>query len=202
MITNAVIQQDPKFLVTPVDGDINVVERNAKIAKSVLEYFWKRTEATATLRDMTQDMVILGNGFGKTGWSYSEVTVDRTSNDVTLEASDLISAAQDIAQETGQPIDQNTMNEIINTVSLTQQLVELDEPYLEYVSPFDMFLPANARRLNNTRWVAQRMRLPLEELKSNPNFDKKAIDVLNPDTGYSDPSTIANYESQFTNGRI
>ena len=196
MITNSVIQQDPKFLVTPVGGDINVVERNAKIAKSVLEYFWNRTEATATLRDMTQDMVILGNGFGKTGWSYSEVTVDRTSNDVTLEASDLISAAQDIAQETGQPIDQNTMNEIINTVSITQQLVELDEPYLEYVSPFDMFLPANARRLNNTRWVAQRMRVPLEEIKNNTNFDKKAIDVIKPDTGFADPSTIANYESQ------
>lgn len=196
MITNSVIQQDPKFLVTPVGGDINVVERNAKIAKSVLEYFWQRTEATATLRDMTQDMVILGNGFGKTGWSYSEVTVDRTANDVTLEASDLVSAAQDIALETGQPIDQNTMNEIINTVSITQQLVELDEPYLEYVSPYDMFLPANARRLNNTRWVSQRMRIPVEEIKNNPIFDKKATEVLKPDTGYSDPATIANYESQ------
>lgn len=196
MITNSVIQQDPKFLVTPVGGDINVVERNAKIAKNVLEYFWQRTEATATLRDMTQDMVILGNGFGKTGWSYSEVTTDRTANDVTLEASDLISAAQDIAMETGQPIDQNTMNEIINTVSITQQMVELDEPYLEYVSPFDMFLPANARRLNSTRWVAQRMRVPVEELKSNPNFDKNAVESIKPDTGYSDPSTIANYESQ------
>jgi hypothetical protein len=196
MITNSVIQQDPKFLVTPVGGDINVVERNAKIAKSVLEYFWQRTEATATLRDMTQDMVILGNGFGKTGWSYSEVTTDRTANDVTLEASDLIAAAQDIAQETGQPIDQNTMNEIINTVSITQQMVELDEPYLEYVSPYDMFLPANARRLNSTRWVAQRMRVPVEEIKNNPNFNKDAAEFIKPDTDYSDPSTIANYENQ------
>jgi hypothetical protein len=195
MIINSVIQQDPKFLVVPVGGNIDIIERNAKIAKNVLDYFWQRTEATSTLRDMTQDMVILGNGFGKTGWSYSEVTVDRTANDVTLEANDLIQAAQDIALETGTPIDQNTMNEIINTVSITQQMVEIDEPYLEYVSPYDVFLPANARRLNTTRWVAQRIRVPLEELKANQNFDKDAIENITPDTGYSDPSTIANYES-------
>ena len=196
MIINSVVQRDPKFVVTPVGGDVTVVERNAKIANSVLDYFWKRTDSTSTLRDMTQDMIILGNGFGKTGWSYSEATVDRTAESVALETSDIISAAQEISLETGVPLDENTINEIVQSVSVTQQLVELDEPYLEYVSPYDMFLPANARRMNTARWVCQRMRIPLDEIRNNPLFDKKAVEDLKADTSYTDPSTYMNYEQQ------
>jgi hypothetical protein len=196
MIINSVVQRDPKFVVTPVGGDVTVVERNAKIANSVLDYFWKRTDSTSTLRDMTQDMIILGNGFGKTGWSYSEATVDRTAESVALETSDIISAAQEISLETGVPLDENTINEIVQSVSVTQQLVELDEPYLEYVSPYDMFLPANARRMNTARWVCQRMRIPLYEIRNNPLFDKKAVEDLKADTSYTDPSTYMNYEQQ------
>lgn len=196
MIINSVVQRDPKFVVTPVGGDVSVIERNAKIANSVLDYFWKRTDATSTLRDMTQDMVILGNGFGKTGWSYSEATVDRTAESITLETADIVSAAQEIALETGVPLDQNTINEIVQSVSVTQQLVELDEPYLEYVSPYDMFLPANSRRMNTARWVCQRMRIPLDEIRANTLFDKKAIEDIKADTSYTDPSTYMNYEQQ------
>ena len=195
MIINSVTQRDPKFVVTPQGGDVNVIERNAKIAETVLSYFWKRTDATHTLRDMAQDMVILGNGFGKTGWSYSEATVDRTSGEAALEAQDLISAAQEVASETGVPLDQNTINQIVESVSMTQQLVEVDEPFIEYVSPYDMFLPANARRLNSARWVAQRIRIPIEEIKENTLFDKAAVDALVPDTGYLDPVTVAQYEA-------
>lgn len=196
MIINSVVQRDPKFLVTPVGGDVAVVERNAKIANSVLDYFWQRTEATSTLRDMTQDMVILGNGFGKTGWSYNETTVDRTADQMSLDAADLVSAAQEIAMESGVPLDEGTINQIVESVSVTQQLVEIDEPYLEYVSPYDVFLPANARRMNTTRWVCQRMRVPLEEIRNNPNFDKKAVEDINADTSYTDASTYQNYEQQ------
>ena len=195
MIVNSVVSRDPKFVVTPTGGDEQVVERNARIAKNVLEYFWKRTDATSTLRDITQDMIVLGNGFGKTGWSYSETTVDRTPEEQGLEVNDLVMAAQEVAMEQGMPLDENTVAEIVKSVSVTQQLVATDEPYLEYVSPYDVYLPANARRINNTRWIAQRMRLPIEELKSNTMFNSKAVEDIKMDTGYSDPTTIQQYEN-------
>lgn len=195
MIVNSVVSRDPKFVVTPVGGDIETVERNAMIAKNILDYFWKRTEATATLRDITQDMVILGNGFGKVGWSYSEATVDKTKGEVGIEVSDLVSAAQEVSQETGMPLDQNTINEIVESVTMTQNLVEVDEPFLEYVSPYDMLLPADSRRLNTSRWVAQKIRVPLEDIKANTLFDKEAVDNVKPDTGYTDPGTLQQYEN-------
>lgn len=209
MITNTVVSRDPKFVVIPTGGDEAVVETNARVAKNLLEYFWKRADATNTLRDMTQDMVILGNGFGKVGWSYSETTVDKTPETASLEQSDLLMAAQEVANESGMPIDENTVNDIVKSVSLTEQLVEIDEPYLEYVSPYDILLPANARRLNTARWVAQKIRLPIDELQANPNFNKEARDNLKIDTGFTDPTTMATYENSeealpkvFTNATV
>jgi len=196
MVINSVAARDPKFVVTPVGGDLAVIERNANIARAVLEYFWKRTDATATLRDVTQDMVLLGNGFAKIGWAYSESTLDRTGDDVMAEVQSLMSAAQEVAAETGMFMDEATVAEIVDSVSLNQQLVEVDEPYVEYVSPYDVFLPANARRMNTSRWVCQRVRLPIAEIQNNPMFDKKAAENLTPDTGYADPTTVALYEQK------
>ena len=79
---------------------------------------------------------------------------------------------------------------------MNQQLVEEDEPYVEYVSPYDVFLPANARRMNTARWVAQRIRLPLSEVKANDLFDQTAVKDLKPDTGYLDPLTLVQYEER------
>jgi len=196
MIINTVSARDPKFVVTPVGGDIEVIERNALIAKTILEYFWKRADATATLRDMTQDMVILGNGFAKIGWAYSESTQNRTPEDVDYEITDLVASAQETAMEMGVELDDATVAEIVESVSVNQQLVEEDEPYVEYVSPYDVFLPASARRMNTARWVAQRVRLPLSEVQANELFDKDAVKDLKPDTGYLDPITLIQYEER------
>lgn len=194
MVVNTVTARDPKMLVTPLGGDVAVIERNARVAQEVLGYFWQRTDATSVLRDMTQDCVLLGNGFAKIGWSYSESTSDRTPDEMVLEVTDLVAAAREVASEYGEPLDDAMLQEIVESVSLTNHLVEVDEPFTEYVSPYDLFVPANARRLNSSRWIAQRLRLPIEDLKANDMFDKKAREDIKADTGYADPTTMAKFE--------
>jgi len=193
MLINSVVARDPKLLVTPLGGDVNMVERAGKIAQGVLEYFWRRTDATDVLRDMTQDMVVLGNGFAKVGWAYSESTRDFTDEDKSAFAESAAEAFTDIM---GQVPDEMTVEEIVNSVSLTESIIELDEPYVEYVSPYDVLVPANARRINQSRWVAQRLRLPIEELKANPMFDQEAIESLTPDTAFAEPWTLERYEER------
>ena len=80
LIINSVTSRDPKFVVTPVGGDEVVIEKNATIAKAVLDYYWKRSAATDVLRDMTQDMVVIGNGFCKVGWSSHSKLNSSTHN--------------------------------------------------------------------------------------------------------------------------
>tara|TARA_R110000868_G_scaffold44558_3_gene148640 strand:+ start:477 stop:2408 length:1932 start_codon:yes stop_codon:yes gene_type:complete len=196
LIINSVTARDPKLIVTPIGGDETVIEQNATIAKAVLDYFWRRTASTDVLRDMTQDMVVIGNGFCKVGWSYSESTSDRTDDDIASEVDELMQTAIEVAEELGTPLDDDAIAEIVKSVSLTNNLVETDEPFVEYVSPYDMYVPANARRLNSTRWIAQKLRLPIEELKANKLFDKKAVSEIVPDTGYAERETIQRYEDQ------
>lgn len=194
LVINSVAARDPKFDVTPIGGDQAVIERNAKIAKAVLDYFWRRSAATDVLRDMTQDMVVLGNGFAKVGWSYSETVSNTSDEDLLNNINDLMMAAEEVAAEMGGMVDEAMMQEIVESVALTESLVEVDEPYVEYVSPYDIFVPNNARRLNSTRWIAHRLRLPVEDLRNNPLFDKQAVADLKSDTGYVDPTTLAKYE--------
>jgi hypothetical protein len=196
LIINSVTARDPKLIVTPLGGDEAVIEKNATIAKAVLEYFWRRTAATDVLRDMTQDMVVIGNGFCKVGWSYAETTTDRTDEDIAAEVDELMATAIEVAQELGTPLDDAAIAEIVKSVSLTNQLVETDEPFVEYVSPYDIYVPANARRINATRWIAQKLRLPVADLKANKLFDKEAVEGIVPDTGYAERETIARYEDQ------
>jgi hypothetical protein len=194
LMVNSVAARDPKFVITPTGGDPEVVERNSAVARGILDYFWPRTDATSVLRDMTQDMVVLGNGFAKVGWAYTSTQLNRDGSDVALETADLVLSAQEVAGEFGLPVDEDTIREIVEGVALTEELVEEDEPYAEYVSPYDIFVPPDARRMNQVRWVAQRLRLPLEEVRENPMFNKAALDDLSADTGYADAGTISQYE--------
>ena len=196
LIINSVTARDPKLIVTPLGGDQMVVERNATIAKAVLEYFWRRTESTSVMRDMTQDMVVLGNGFCKVGWAYSTSTEDRTAEDITAEVDELMAAATEVAAEMGAMLTEADITEIVKSVALTNELAEVDEPFVEYVSPYDIYVPANARRIGNSRWIAQKLRLPVAELKANKMFNKQAVEDIVPDTGYAERETLERYEEQ------
>jgi hypothetical protein len=190
LVINSVAARDPKFVVTPVGGDPLVVEQNGVVAKAVLDYFWKRADATSVLRDMTQDMVILGNAFAKVGWAYSETTRDRTSEEMMVQTDEALAAASELGLMDNGMMDQEFVDQIVEAVSLTEQIVETDEPYVEYVSPYDIYVPADARRINTSRWVCQRVRLPKDEVEANELFDKDAIEMLRVDTSYADPATL------------
>lgn len=195
LIINSVSARDPKFVITPMGGNPAVVEQNGVIAKAVLDYFWKRADATSVLRDMTQDMVIVGNAFAKVGWSYSAETRDRTNEEISIDTNEILTAASELSTEYGVSLTEADISEMLDAVQLTEQLVESDEPFVEYVSPYDMFLPADARRMNQTRWVCQRVRLPKDELEASELFDRKAVEDLKTDTAYADEATRNMYET-------
>ena len=190
LVINSVAARDPKFVITPVGGDPAVVENNSVVAKAVLDYFWKRSDATAVLRDMTQDMVITGNSFAKVGWAYTESTRDRTADEVSVQTDEAMAAAEEMGYGQGGMLDQELVDQIVEAVAITEQIVETDEPYVEYVSPYDMYLPADSRRMNTSRWVCQRIRVPKDEIEENDMFDKKAVENLITDTSYADPATL------------
>lgn len=158
----SIVARDPKHLAEPLSGGRDG-EKVAKTAEAVVSYFWKRTQATAELRDATQDALLLGNGFLKTGWAHRE----RDAEDGDPEWQEAQALAAELAFEGVES----------DLLDLSSHVVELDEPYVEYASPYDLFVPPNANRMETVRWVCHRVTLPVDEVEANEAFDS-SVDVV------------------------
>jgi hypothetical protein len=165
--------RDPRPVSVPLTGgqDAEVV---AKLTEAVCEYFWNRSNGTRTLRDMVQDFVVLGNGVCKVDWAYveeeievdPEVIEERLSLALALDATSAVAEGREPAEA----------EEIRKYLSTTEARVLADEPYIAYMRPYDLIVPINARRLDETRWAAQRIIAPLDEVRDRfPGKNVKAL---------------------------
>lgn len=168
LIVSSVTARDPKHIATPLGGG-DEAEVAAKVAEQVVDYYWLRTHATEKLGDATWDLVRLGNGFLKIGWAHESFEEDRDELEIAEEFAELVAADAQLSDLEGTEL--TDLAALGEHVALTNTVIERDEPYVEYVSPYDVFVPPNARRMNETRWVAQRVTLPVDEILANDAYD-------------------------------
>jgi hypothetical protein len=65
--------------------------------------------------------------------------------------------------------------EIEDGVTLETELVIVeDRPFVERVSPFDVFVDPDATSVEKCKWVAQRIRRPLEDVRSDKRYNRQA----------------------------
>jgi predicted RNA-binding Zn ribbon-like protein len=170
--------RDPRPTAIPLSGGENM-EVASKITEAVCEYFWIRSNGTMTLRDMVQDFIVLGNGVAKVDWAYVEEEVELDPADVEeqLNAAVALDAMSALA-EGREPSD---TEEIRKYLATTEAKVLSDEPYIAYMRPYDLFVPQNSRRIDETRWAAQRLIVPVDELRERfPGANIRSI-PLSPD---------------------
>jgi hypothetical protein len=130
------------------------------------------------MRDMAQDLVVLGNGFCKVGWTHIESEVAKPDEQFDAELGEVIEAEGMLARGEGRA-ELAPLEDLEQYVPVTELMVEEDEPFVEYVSPYDIFFPENSRRIDDCRWIAQRVVLPVDEVKANPmlsNTDDLVMD--------------------------
>jgi len=187
LMCTSIVSRDPQMLVTPIGGQTEETEANAVFAQAVLQYFWKRTDATDDVKSATEDMLKLGNGFVKVGWEY-------VGSEERVKPEDLEAEGMDIVDEEGNSYLDGSMFEEGDKVQFTYQRIELDDPFVEYVSPYDIFVPKDARRLDQARWVAQRLRLPLLELRERFGEDAP----IQVDVAVASDALVSSYQNQTT----
>lgn len=178
IIQESVIARDPKLICEPIGGG-EVAELTRATSEGVLSYFWKRASATDHLRDATMDAVRLGSGFVKTAWTHLETERDLSDDERALRVEELVN------QELEQASREFRMAEIEpleKSVPYTESLVIRSEPFVEYVSPYDVFVPVNTRRMDDARWVAQRLTLPVDEILANPEYDISEEELVRDNT--------------------
>jgi len=174
IIQESVIARDPKLICEPLGGG-ETAEYNRETSESVLRYFWRRAAATDQLRDATADAVRLGSGFVKIGWSHLEDERELPEEEREFRTRQLVSEELAAAEQDGRFA---RIEELDKSVPHTERRVIRSEPFVEYVSPYDVFVPINTRRLEETRWIVHRLTLPVDEILANPEFDASEEEIV------------------------
>lgn len=171
VIAPAIAVNYPKITVNAVNPD-NAAQ--AVIAEAVVNYWWKHRDIKDEFRRAVKDLLIMGHGWIKTGYRFVE---------------------ESAVGEEGDDNDPQSGGEAQpNTVILT------DSPFAERVSPFDVFIDSDATSMHDAKWIAQRIRRPIADVKSDKRYNKAArddVEVMAVSRYSEDPSARKVYDKNY-----
>ena len=176
IILASVVSREPQFLVTPIAGGPEA-EKGAETAEALVNYFWRRLRITRELRDATADAIRLGSGFVKVGWTHLETEEELSSLDFDEQVGDEYERRRLDAMLRGEEFS-DSIETLHSSLPHSYMRVIKSEPFVSYVSPYDIFVPQNGRRMEDLSWVVQRVTLPVDEILSNPEFDIEESDLI------------------------
>lgn len=171
----SIVARDPQLIAVPIGGG-PIAEQNAQTAENLLSFQWRRARATDKLRDATQDMLILGNGFLKVSWDFVEEERDLEE----WERAEAAVEAQTLERGFALLEDRDEQDIEALKAQIRQTAVEVlrNEPFVEWVSPYDLFVPPNARRIMDAPWVCHRVSMPKDEVLKNPAYTIEEEDLV------------------------
>lgn len=139
----------------------------AEITETVLNYWWRHYNIRPQFRRAVKDFLIIGHGWLKCGYKYSEKLVNPGPAPVadTPDSSVMDGEGYDSVPDLDRSED---------PISTEIILVETDRPFVERVSPFDIFVDPDATSLEDARWIAQRIRRLVSDVKKDERFEKSA----------------------------
>jgi len=191
----------PKITVqanNPEDRD------RAVFAEAVINYLWRHHDFRTPYRRAVKDFLIFGHGWVKVGWKFveQEQTVSDTERDIMLKQG--ISEADKFVME--QPelsLEIPTNPEIEANLPETIMKIVEDQPFVERISPFDIYVDPDATCMADAKWIAQRIVRPLEMAKKDkrykPSARKRLSVSIDPDL-YS--KTDREEKAQFTDDQV
>lgn len=150
-------------------------DAKAVISEAVLDWLWKTNDVGDEFRRAVKDMLIVGHGWVKTGWRLSQSMVERPTDEIDAEfAAKVTEAEQYAAANPEMAGSMPTDDEIMAAIPTTKLTVTEDRPFVERVSPHDMFVDPDATSLNDAAWVAQRVIRPLDEVRKDKTYEASA----------------------------
>lgn len=191
VIAPSVAVNYPKIVVQATSQEN--VDR-AAFVEAVVNYLWRHHNFRTPFRAAVKDFLIFGHGWVKVGWKFieQEQSISENERDVLIEEaiaeSDL--AAMDSPELAG---DLLTDEEIMANIPSSLSRIVEDQPFLERISPFDIFVDPAATHMEDAKWIAQRIVLPLEEAQNDKRFKPAARKRLSADNGYRGDLTDRDY---------
>jgi hypothetical protein len=160
VIAPSVAVNNPKITISARKGDD---ADKALLAELVVNYYWKHAKFQPQVRLAVNDALMVGHGWVKCGHKYKADPIVAVADSDDLETV----PAEDPKHE-----DQPCAD--------TEQIVTEDRPFVERVSFFDVFVDPGARHPSELRWIAQRIRRVLSDVKQDKSYKASARRKLEP----------------------
>ena len=180
VIAPSVSVNHPKIVVTPNSPDDQ--DRSAFV-EAVVNHLWKHHDFRKPFRRAVKDFLIFGHSWVKVGWKFleQERRLGEAERDEMFE--EALGEVDQFAMEEpemagGLPTDE----EMGANIPQTAMMVVEDQPFVERISPFDIFIDPEATCLEDAKWIAQRIIRPLEEAKEDKRYKASARKNLSADS--------------------
>jgi hypothetical protein len=150
VIAPSVAVNHPKITVgarRSEDGD------KAIITEAIINYWWRFYDCQKEVRRAVDDYLIIGHAWLKVGYRFVEE--EKVKEVHKSESGEVADPSQGLSLE-------------------TEMVVLEDRPFVERVSPFDVFVDPDADSVENMKWIAQRVRRPLLDVRNDERYNRQA----------------------------
>ena len=168
VIAPSVSVNHPKIVVSATQEED---QDRAAFVEAVVNYLWRHHDFRKPFRRAVKDFLITGHAWMKVGWKFVEQ--ERSLSDTEREEmlDDAILEADAFAMENAAMAgDLPTDEEITVNIPETTMMVVEDQPFIERVSPFDIYIDPEATCIEDAQWICQRIVRPLEEAKKDKRY--------------------------------
>lgn len=163
VISPSVAVNNPRFTIMARKPE---TAPHAVITQEILNYLWRTHKFQRQFRLAVDDMLIFGHGWIKVGYKFAKQPVEKP----VAETSE--SSAPDDDSEVEMPGVEDREGKD-GQVETEQRVVD-NRPFIERVSPFNIYVDPDAHNLEEARWIAQRVRRAVNDVKVDPRYDAKA----------------------------
>jgi hypothetical protein len=155
----AVSVNNPRFVVNARQPQFAA---QATFTEEILNYLWRTWRYQDEFRAGVLDWIIVGHGWNKVGYKFVKPPEDKRGEET---ASDPANAGAEWGVDDREDVDGNVESEMY---------VSADRPFLERISPFDMFVDPDARHPKEMCWIAQRVWRPIVDVQVDSRYSPTA----------------------------
>lgn len=144
-----VFARDPKWRAISRNPDFD--GEASRVVQDLLTYQWGRLGMRTKMYDFIKDSLMFGKGFAKVSWNFQTKT--KTYMEPIVGKDDEITFKE-----------------------TKKSNIEHDDPKVEIIDPYDLYVDPDANCLDEAGYVIHRKTVPLKEIKDNPNY--KNVDKI------------------------
>ena len=158
----AVAINNPRFVVNARKAES---APQAVVTEEVLNYLWRKNDYQRDFRLAVLDWIITGNGWLKIGYKATKKPVVKATDGAENPNSDAGSGS--VGGTEGIDDRDDVEGNVESELNVEH---DDDRPFVERLSPFDIYVDPDARHPKEMRWIAQRTWRPVTDIQVDSRY--------------------------------